>query len=718
MGILYSFLQVKYNQVGIVELYEETQTMKQVENGRNEINIGILGCLSKLSHISVRITNLIHIERHRRDLNLNYVKGLCTFAITDIISGDEERNRMWLSTQSEKGICKDLSMTSQAQELRDFLRGPFEAPKNHTASMGSFQDGNGVIVVRKSILMKTKVERVTVQDLGIRKLTTKAGQSTLRGSVGKSITKHEVADIDKFKIELNIKNIANIKNLVAAYELIKSNPGNMTKGNDNVTLDGMDLKYLLKIQEKLRAGLYKFPPARRIQIPKVGKKETRPLTIASPRDKIVQKAIQLVLNEFYEPKFLETSHGFRPGRGTHTAIQFMEAKFQSAHYIIEADFSKAFDKIPHGKMMEILRRDIKCSKTLGLINSGLKAGFIEKGKLSDNLSIGTPQGSILSPLLCNIYFHELDIFMEDLMNRNNKGVRRPANKEYTKLQNRAKYMRSKGLNVTNPTEYNGILHSLINTPSLIHDDTFTRVHYVRYADDFIIGVEGSYALTKQILDEVRDYLKTLDLTLNETKTKLTKYTVKPVEFLGYTIMGPNLKGIEKPFEILKEHNSGRLITRRKKIRIRIAMNYERVISRLISNGYIKKRTLKNTPEKLTLRGTFKGNLINLDHADIIRFYSSIIRGIYNYYNFVTNMNQVAFVIWLITESCCLTLAKKNKLSSMKKVFHKFGKDLGCNIRDSKGIIRRVSLYKPNDLQRKPIKELVGNKDPFRALDQI
>jgi hypothetical protein len=279
-------------------------------------------------------------------------------------------------------------------------------------------------------------------------------------------------------------------------------------------------------------------------------------------------------------------------------------------------------------------------------------------------------------------------------------------------------MRSKGLNLTKPEEYKDVLYNLTHIPSLDHDDSFIRTHYVRYADDFIIGVEGSYKITSQILDEVKNFLKNLDLSLNESKTRITKYNVNPVEFLGYTIMGPNLKGIEKQYEIIREPNSGRLITRRKKIRIRIAMNYDKIITRLISNGFIKRRILPNSNDKVTFRGTFKGNLINLDHADILRFYSLIIRGIYNYYKFVSNMKQVAYVIWLIEESCCLTLARKFKLKSMKKVYQKFGKDLGCNIMDSKGNSRRVSLYTPSDYKRKPIIDLGGRKDPFKSLDQI
>lgn len=230
-----------------------------------------------------------------------------------------------------------------------------------------------------------------------------------------------------------------MKNLVTAYELIKSNPGNMTPGVDNDTLDGLTLSYLNRIQTQLRNGQFKFSPARRTQILKPGRHEKRPLAVASPREKIVQKAILLALERLYEPEFLNSSHGFRPKRGTHTAMKQLESEFQSAKYIIEADFSKAFDTIPHDTLLELLRKRIGCEKTLSLINSGLKAGYFEFGKLHDNLSIGTPQGSILSPLLCNVYLHQLDTYIEELKKQYNTGEKRKTAPEYMRLQNRAKY---------------------------------------------------------------------------------------------------------------------------------------------------------------------------------------------------------------------------------------------------------------------------------------
>lgn len=252
--------------------------------------------------------------------------------------------------------------------------------------------GDGVVIVERN-------RRATVSSLGLRYLSSKAARNGTRGSDDNCPIRIE---------EVNIKSISNTKNLVAAYELIKSKPGNMTEGADQTTLDGISLKYIENTQSLLKAGKFKFSPARRVQIPKPGKKETRPLTIASPREKVVQKAIQLILERVYEPKFHTSSHGFRPNRGTHTAMLQVDAQFQSVKYVIEADFSKAFDSIPHKELMNILKEDIQCQKTLALIKSGLQAGFIEFGTLHNNLALGTPQGSILSPLLCNIFLNKLD----------------------------------------------------------------------------------------------------------------------------------------------------------------------------------------------------------------------------------------------------------------------------------------------------------------------
>lgn len=418
----------------------------------------------------------------------------------------------------------------------------------------------------------------------------------------------------------------------------------MTPGADRrTTLDGISLKYLDRIGNEIRAGKFKFSPARRVQIPKPGKNETRPLDIASPREKVIQKAIQQIMEPHYEPQFQDCSHGFRPRRGTRTAIQYLDSKFQSVQYVIEADFTKAFPSINHDKLMTLLREKIKCDKTLSILKSSLKAGYIEDlGNMHNWSEVGTPQGAILSPLLCNIYLNTLDTHMETLKKKLEKGDKRKKNPEYNRLANKVKYWRAKGYDKERPREYKEMRNNMMNTPSMARDDTYIRIQYVRYADDFVVGIEGSLKVARQVLEHIREFTEgELRLKLHPDKTAITKYTETPVKFLGFEISAPHIKGITKPHEVVI--TNGRAVKRRKKIRIRIYMDTEKVMRKLIARGIVKKKTAHWNHRRKTYGGTFVGNLINLDHRDIIRYYNSVIRGIHNYYDFVNNKGELAWV---------------------------------------------------------------------------
>jgi retron-type reverse transcriptase len=234
------------------------------------------------------------------------------------------------------------------------------------------------------------------------------GSTIIKPIKGSGCNKHLFSALDRSKL---IHVIAHPSVLLQAYEAIKSKPGGMTKGISSKTLDGISMNWILATSKQLLAGKYKFGVARRIMIPKCGKKnkklDKRPLTISSPREKVVQKAIHLVLKELFEPIFLDTSHGFRPGRSCLTALKMIDQHFRNAKWIIEADLTKCFDRIPHNNLLAVLGQTIKCLKTLA--QSGLKAGYLHVGKLISGELV--PQGSILSPLLSNIYLHTLDVFM-------------------------------------------------------------------------------------------------------------------------------------------------------------------------------------------------------------------------------------------------------------------------------------------------------------------
>lgn len=726
--IMDNLCHVKSIEAGMVKPYGETQTAKLYVKGLIGQTVESLGFRPDLSYMEIRLTNLIHMVSHNRTLPSFNSKGGWVVPLNDIMSVLAKVNVLPDNTQSINNICKYEHITFRNGELRDHLRGPVMVPNNYSTikwrkrnRVGPLfrpisRGGDGVVIVCPVSLGK----RTTGFKRGA-KYSSKADQIKMvrRGS------EENLTPANDYVNQVSIKNIANLKNLVAAYELIKSKPGNMTVATDKVTLDGISMEYLTKVQSRLRGGSFEFPPARSIQIPKgrAGKNDTRPLTIASARDKTVTKAIQLVMEPLYEKQFLDTSHGFRPKRGTRTAIQYLDAKFQKVHYVIEADFSKAFGTIPQKKLMDIISREINCEKTLKLINSGLKAGYIEFGKLHQNLPcilLGTPQASILSPLLCNIYFHELDIYMENIKQQYNCGTKRRTNKQSEKLANSYMSSTKKGLDTSNRDESLDIMRKMLNTPSKKQDDSYIRIHYVRYADDFVIGVEGSYEIAKTILKKVRTFISSsLSLNLNNTITGITKYSEKRVKFLGYNISAPHFKGNNKPLETISPGNSDKIISRRNKIRIRIDMDTEKVLKRLETNLFIRKRNAvsKLDANSLEYRGTFKGSLINLDHADILKYYNSVIKEIYNYYCFVNNTQDLFFVIWRLTESCALTLARKFKMRTMRLVYRKFGKDLGCDIKLKDGEEKRISIFKPANFKKINIsKGVETDKDPFKTIE--
>lgn len=432
----------------------------------------------------------------------------------------------------------------------------------------------------------------------------------------------------------NIISISKLENLVEAYESIKSKPGNMTEGSDKTTLDGISIKYLENISNDLKTGKFKAQPGRVVMIPKPGKTEKRKLILASPREKVVQKALAIQLNNFYDKKMSNNSHGFRPNRSVQTCINQIDQTFQSARFVIEGDLRKAFDSISHSKLLEVLGKEIRCVKTLTLIKKLITAGNVEDG-IVKKADVGTPQGSVVSPILCNIFLSGLDDLMDNIKQKYDSPGRGLSNPEYMSIANKLKRNRQKDGDIT---ERKILLKKLLTTPS--KSEKKISINYVRYADDFIIGVEGPKSLAVQIRDEVKSYLSELDLTLNMDKTKITDFYNDPIRFLGYDIK--SLENNDKAYENIYSEKLGRKITRRKKVRLSFEAPYKEILDKLTLAKIVCLRTRKFSNDKndLTHRGTFRGNLIHLDHPDILIYYNSIIRGIYNYYCICRNEGQL------------------------------------------------------------------------------
>lgn len=447
--------------------------------------------------------------------------------------------------------------------------------------------------------------------------------------------------------------VSDTKVLILAYKIIKSNPGNSTPGIDTTSLNKIDLSWFTKVSKELKAGKYEFKPARRVYILKPGKKGERPLTISSLRDKIVQQAIYLVLNAIYESSFLDSSHGFRPNKGTHTALKDIKAKFQGVKWCIKADIGNNFSNINHKILLNLLSKRIVCSKFLALIKKSIKAGYIEDKKFIAS-NKGLFQGNVTSPILNNIYLHQLDIFMLDLGESFNGNKYRRSSLDFQRIRYR---MKKAVKNIAELWKVNS------KDP---FDPNFKRFYYIRYVDDFVVGVVGSRKNTIEFKNKIDVFLKyELKLVLSSKKTSIVHFSKTPIFFLGTFIK----RNWEKEKRIITVKKKGSVSTKvRMRSRVVLKAPIKLIFEKATLNGFFKKR-------QGVFVSTSLGRCINLNHQDILRYYNSVIRGVLNYYSFVNNRKSLGSFVHGLELSCARTLALKYKLRHASKVYRKFGSKL-------------------------------------------
>ncbi len=317
-----------------------------------------------------------------------------------------------------------------------------------------------------------------------------------------------------------------------AYGNIYPNKGAMTPGVGGETADGMSEAKISQVIGLIRAERYRFAPARRVYIPKRNGK-LRPLGLPSWSDKLVGEVVRLLLEAYYEPQFSGRSHGFRKGRGCHTALQEIQATWTGTVWFIEGDVSDCFGSLDHEVLLGILAEKIRDNRFLRLIRNMLRAGYLDDWDYHDTLS-GTPQGGPVSPILSNIYLHKLDEFIErELIPQHTKGTRRKASPAYQRLAVRLRTARRHG-------DRAGARDLVRQMRALPYGDPmdpgYRRLFYCRYADDHLLGFTGPKAEAEQIKAQLAAFLReTLKLELNQDKTLITHARTSAARFLGYQI---------------------------------------------------------------------------------------------------------------------------------------------------------------------------------------
>jgi nicotine oxidoreductase len=454
--------------------------------------------------------------------------------------------------------------------------------------------------------------------------------------------------------------IAEPEFLKFAYGLIKSKSGNMTPGIDTETLDGVDLQYFKTLSKEIGSGSFKFKPARRNVNPK-DKGGTGPLSIASPRDKIVHSAMKIILEAVFEPQFSNFSHGFRSGRGTHTALYQARGLFTEVNWFIEADISKCFETLPQHLMIEEVKKKIEDQVFIDLIYKSFNAGYIDTSNAFKIPQIWSPQGSIISPILCNILLNIVDKWLTELSDKFSIGIRRKSNPIYTKL------IRDLGKKLPHMRKnIRTFIHQNKIRPYLANDPNFKRMRFVRYADDFIIGVIGSHKDCVEIKDSLALFLNhRLGLELSLAKTRITHSSEDKAQFLGFDL---SITPYEKRQLVRSKRRDGSVRLTAQTSRPQILAPITKIVEKLASKGYCKNGK-KGTPTRV-------GKLIHLSLPMIINHYLSIGRGLINYYSCSDNFTVFkARIAYILKYSCALTFASKLRLKTLKGVYSKYGYDL-------------------------------------------
>ena len=472
-----------------------------------------------------------------------------------------------------------------------------------------------------------------------------------------------------------IISVDNLKNGLAKIT------NNVPLGLDGVTKASCSEKKIEALHKSLKSHRFSPTPVRKLSISKLDDRN-HPLGVVSQLDKIVQAAILIQLEPILETVFLDCSYGYRPNKNFHHALKVIKTKWQHITWIIKIDIQKYFDTTNQNLLVKMLSLYLD-QATIELIKKFLGCGYIDIYNHLNPLGktkIWASQDFLLSPILFNLYLHFLDKFIIDnLLSLWNRGDEQ---KYISGYHYRARLTENEQkvadcLNIKGLTEAIGRLkHNewvKAGLPSRdVKDENFRRMFYVRYVDDLLVGFCGTHAEAVRIKSTIEEFiLNNLKLKTGEAKSYVTHSSARNIQFLGFYIRYVSKNKIikdQKKNEIYESELGYQL----KSIAINSAqlrIPTELILRLAVVRGYGKARKTGS------IRASSCRRLSSLEDKLIVQKFSSIIKGLVNYYSPANRLSDLWAIVAFYRKSCALTLADKHKFKTAAKVYKRYGSNL-------------------------------------------